>query len=348
VTGPAPRAPEPALRALGLGWLLLAAALAMGGLELWVRLQPPRPGDLVDRLHVYQQRPQDPPHLVAFGTCLGDALVPAVVEASWGAGVEVDSLTSRASTSLDWYLVMAGHLDQDPALRGIIVTFGLDDLSLRPSPWESQIMNLARWQDLPLLVRDTCSGPGCALELLLRRASMAYRYRGGLGYRLWAALGTRPPGARSVPARGPGPGNTDSVDGVMIPTGLADPGKATEVGFGWHSEGTWLEPDTDPYLWVRRMLALGQARGLPMYFVPLPANPTFQTNARGWADPDIRARTRSLITEGGGQVLDLGPLPDLDGSCFQDDVHFTAHGGEVMSRAIGQALATQVDPATLR
>ena len=158
-----------------------------------------RPPQLLPLVEKYQQT-RSGPHVVVFGTCLGDAMVPAVVEGEWSG--QVHNLSFRGSTALEWYLILSRYIEDSPDLKAIVVVVGGNDLDLRSSPWESQILDLAAWKDIPALARDGCASPACALELVARKLSFTYRIRPFIALRLWNLAGTDMPGIPKAPIRG--------------------------------------------------------------------------------------------------------------------------------------------------
>jgi len=367
--------PALALRPLSIFWLASVLLLACLLGELAVRQLYERPGHLMTVLANYETSASTlGPHVVSFGTCLGDAMVPDVVEKQWDAGIKVMNLGSRASTPLDWYLITWRRLAEDPNLKAIVVAFGPSDLTLRPSPWESHVMELATWRDLRTLIRYSCDSPSCAIEMILHRASAAYRMRGFLGNAFWDRLGIHPPGPKLPEALGPGPANLDgrarpaplepyrAPEGENAPAGEAVSGEKigmkvatfypgndlqTQVNpkgleLGWHAEESWMSRGRDPYIWIRLLMAAAKQRRIQVIFVPVPGNPARENELRGWYDPVGRSEIKAVVAAGGGTILDPSPIQGLEPQHYVDDVHYTAEGARVIAAGIGRALRAKL------
>ena len=341
---------------------MLATVLVSDRLALRLYHRPPQLMSLVQQ---YENR-KPGPHVVVFGTCLGDAMQPEAVQQTWKEG-KIYNLSFRGSTALEWYLILHHTIQASPDLAAVVVVMGGNDLHLKSSPWESQILDLATWGDLPDLIRDGCTTPGCAMELVARKASFTYRARAFLALQIWKLLRTELPGVPSMPINGQdavlnpdhlslaivegnneGSGKPAMKDAKgmmpgaqsgMVPSGMPVPPRTRKPpetsgnpqgtgGPDWHQASSWVEQDA--WFWTRKLIEEAKRRHLHLVFVPLPKNPTVR--APDWTE------ARTLITEGGAEFWDPGPVAGLGASDYQDDVHFTAGGLWKMGLALGQLL----------
>lgn len=332
--------------------MLLATLVASDVLVKRVYHQPPQLMSLVQQ---YEGRTEGP-HVVVFGTCLGDAMQPEAVQKTWPAG-RIYNLSFRGSTALEWYLILHHYIQNSPQLRAVVVVMGGNDLHLKSSPWESQILDLATWGDLPDLIRDGCNTPGCAVELVARKASFTYRARAFLALQFWKLWRAELPGVPSMPINGQdavlnanhlslaiveGNNQGAAVPGGKkppIPQGAAPnqpPPMGPNEGTGgpdWHGGSSWVEQDA--WFWTQKLMAEAKARNLRMVFVPLPKNPTVR--------PPDWSEAQRLIAAGGAEFWDPGTVAGLGASDYTDDVHFTQAGLWKMGLALGQLLSTRLN-----
>jgi hypothetical protein len=131
----------------------------------------------------------DERNLVILGTCLPEQHLHAdLLEAELGGGWVVYNLGNEATTPLDWHLVYTNRLPRD-RVDGLLLAYGARDLFADLPPWESRVTDIATWRQLPSLVEHGCETTECGLDLGLRLASVAWRYRTRLANRAWAGLG---------------------------------------------------------------------------------------------------------------------------------------------------------------
>jgi hypothetical protein len=322
-------------------FLIFAATLLVSDqLAEKIYHRPPQLMKLVDQ---YESRTPGT-HVVVFGTCLGDAMQPEAVEQTWQKG-KIYNLSFKGSTALEWYLILHHSIQNDPDLAAVVVVMGGNDLHLRSSPWESQILDLATWADLPDLMRNGCTTPGCAVELAARKASFTYRARAFLALQVWKSLRTDLPGIPSMPVNGQDavlnpehlslaiqesnnlPTADTSNPAMRLPNTDQTPAQETG-GPDWHAQSSWFERDAS--FWTRKLMEEARNRGLRIAFVPLPKNP--RVRAPDWTD------VRGLIAEGGGEFWDPGPVAGLGADDYLDDVHFNQGGLWKMGLALGQLL----------
>ncbi|MCB9742666.1 MAG: hypothetical protein H6741_11795 [Alphaproteobacteria bacterium] len=346
-------APSPT-RALPLRWLALAAVVALGGLELGVRALYSPPAPMLRKALAYQEAPHAREELIILGTCLPEQIIHPDELAKQLPDVDVHVLASPAATIRLFYLFLDNFLDGDEQIRAILVPYGRRDLTNLMAPWESQVMELAGWEDLPQLAEWACPGElECALEMGLRKASWTYRYRGYLANRFWYGLRTRPP----IPGWVLSPGAVDPKDSpeAAAPGGLqgqqgpgdhagpgAPPPQKGGAALGWERpEAELAEADPRRFVYLEALLDAARARGIRVVFTPLPERAAFSPGG-AHRNPEYEQRVAKTIQEGGGELLDLEKVPGLDGRHFEDDVHLNPEGQRLVTRAIGQALSEQL------
>ena len=376
--------PQPACekkgRWLGTAWLAACCVLALVLLEAAVVLGYEAPTRLQQKVGVYlDEVAAEKPHVVVFGTCVGMSAREEIVEQAWGAGVEVVNLSAEASTPLDWYLIASRSLKGASQLGAIVLAPAGEDLRLTPYPWSNQTLELLHWGDLPEVVRTACYTPSCAVEMALRRGWRSYRYRGFLGSMVWSGLGLQRPGRRAVAreASGAAPMNfrgevlrapqgairqPDSQRTRAAPRPRASQGQqpsqagppqasqaeqgrqASGFDMGWRQESSWLGSPPDEYHWFRKIVLLGQARGVPVILFPMPADPSRVHAHSGWQKPEQRQRIQTILSEGGAEVLDPGQVPELEASMFSEVVHIRDPGRPIISRVLGEQLRQRFPP----
>jgi lysophospholipase L1-like esterase len=300
----------------------LTIALSFAGMELLSHTVT-KPPQLMALVENYQKRSPGP-YTVVFGTCLGDAMVPEVVEQNWGAGISVHNLSFRGSTALEWYLILSRYIQEEADLKAITVVLGGNDMELRASPWESQAISLATWADLPSLIEDGCTTPSCAIELILRKASLAWRIRPYLALQVWKFLKTDMPGIPKMKQRG--------QEAVINSDHMALPAEEVAVssqGLGWNKESGWIDNQRDALYWLKKLIALAKERNVQIILIPLPKNPTHAQPS--WAPIE------DLAQQTGATLLLLG-VTGLTAQDYLDDVHFNKQGLDKVAAAIGAAL----------
>jgi hypothetical protein len=328
--------------------VLATIAALFAVLEVYARFGYERPDPLPERLAAYQRaQPTLGRHLVAFGTCLGDVFDPPEMRQAWGSSMPLANLSAPAIASMDWYLALSRVLASGAEVEGVLVAFSGDELAQNTSPWEGQVMEQVTWRDLGSLAEVACETPSCAVELGLRKLSVAYRYRGFLANRVWDLAQARLP-ALPAPTTGEGPVNVPDPGltrppGARHPTRPGDPPAPAAAGspavaqLGWRLEGSWFSAPDD-HVWARRMMAIAHARDIPIVFIVLPLNPDWALPIGGWGEPRDRERIRQMIRAGGGELIELDTR-GLGGRHFGNSTHFTAEGVTFVATAIGRALA---------
>lgn len=216
--------------------ILLALALATAlGLEAWARVAYRTQDGLLEKARRFSAEAREADrNLVILGTCLPAQHIQAHRLQANLDGWVVHNLGQEATNSLDWYLAYANEL---PASRvdAVIVAYGEHDLLTRISPWESRVLDLARWGDVPTLASHACDRPDCRTDLAMRKASVLWRNRIRLSNRLWLALGALPREAPLTPPVG------EDLDG--------------------------------PRYYLDALVASVRAHGTPLWFLPLPRRP---------------------------------------------------------------------------
>lgn len=239
--------------------LLLVATLA--GLDVWTRLsyQSGATG-LAAKAAAVNASKSVKPHLVVLGTCLpeqqilGDRLAARL-------GANVHNLGQAATSPLDWYFAYAHELDH-ARVDGLVLAYGANDLGVMSLPYESRVMDLARREDMALLVDEMCADDtACAADLYLRWAWPTWRYRIRIANRVWRALDALPESR----------GRREQ----SVVTGEA------------------------PLRYVRRLAAAARAEGVPVFFLPLPRNPAHPAPAdsRRGADAQIAREEGATVVE---------------------------------------------------
>lgn len=309
-------------------------ALTLLGAELGVRALYRAPAPMLDKARAYGAQPHgSEAELLVFGTCLPEQIIQTQ---SLGEqlGLRVSNLATPAGTARLFYLVLKHHVPEHAQVQGIVVPFGKRDLSKEMAPHESQVMALAPWSELPNLMRWACEGDSsCASELLLRKASYAYRNRGYIANKAWMTVGVREPipgymlspGAIAPPTDGPAP---------EVPVQTSSAEAEPELSLAG------LPEDLDPeFKYLVLFLQLAKSRGIPVTLVPLPARSDFEDGPA--PDPtqvDYEQRLRASVALGGGTLLQVDQIPGLSAADFTDDVHLSQAGRAKVTAALGQAM----------
>lgn len=338
------------VRPISLSTVAASVLLALTGLEIGVRelYEPPAP--MLRKAVQYQQAAHEGRELLILGTCLPEQILkPELLAKQIGPDVRVHILATPAAGAQLFTLVLRNYVPDNAKIAAIVVPYGRRDLTNEMPPWESQVMELASWGDVPGLIGETCDDAGCAAEILLRKASRAYRYRGWLANRFWFGVGSKPP----IPGFILSPGAVDpneGADGVVHNPGAPPPGPPQGTpgampppgGFGWERPDDGLaEEDPSRFVHLEAMLAEAKKRDLRVLFTPLP-----ERAAGGGRPPPNSAydrRVAEVIREGGGELLELSKIDGLGPQHFEDDVHLNAAGQQLVTLAIGAALARQLE-----
>ena len=295
------------------------------------------------------------PSVWIFGTCHGAGLNAKVVEEAWGGPTHVVNVGAAASTPVDWWVAQRAMFAEAesqglPLPEAIILAPAGADLMLSPSPWSSQTMELAGWDELLPILSATCTDLSCAAELSLRKASRLYRYRGYLGQLFWGAVG--------VPSPAPPPveGDTDGEDvaspnrfrgawlsrpaGAVRPSEeAAKPGNRLDAA-RWRLSGSLpgLQPTVDPYHWTRQIEAEAEAHGVQTLFYMIPPRPGA---GREREVAHHRAELAALAAQIGAEVVGGGPIEALNADHYFDDQHLLNTAQHIVAEDLGAALATR-------
>lgn len=214
--------------------LVLATAVS---LEVWTRAVYRTHDGLLEKARRFTATARDADkNLVVLGTCLpAQHLRTAELQAQLGGGWVVHNLGNEATNTLDWYLAYANEL---PATKvdAVVLGYGEHDLLARISPWESRVLDLTTWGDVPELADFACQQAECRTDLAMRKASVFWRNRIRVSNMIWLALGALP---REAP---------------LTPPVSDDDGTA-------------------PQHYLDRLVAAVRDDGIPLYFLPLPARP---------------------------------------------------------------------------
>lgn len=220
-------------RPLPAALVVLLAVLSVAGVEVWTRLSYKTRDGLLEKAHRFTEtaRPEDN-NLVILGTCLPEQHINAdLVEARLGGGWVVHNLGNQATSTLDWQLTFRNGLPLD-RVDGLVIATGARDLTALIRPWESRVLDLATWRDLPDLSRYVCADAECTTDLALRTVSKTWRYRARIANRVWKFLGALTSGGANMPP--PVAGQTEKAAMAYLARLLAD-AKA-------HDIPTWLLP----------------------------------------------------------------------------------------------------------
>ena len=326
------------LRPLQLKWSAALTVIALCSLELGVATAYDAPTPMLDKANEYNSLEHgEHQELLILGTCLPEQIIQRdLLEKTLG-DVKAYNLATPAGTTRLMYLTMLHHVPEEAQVKAVVVPYGKRDLTKMMAPYESQVMELATWEDLPELTEWACDGDKtCTTEMVLRKASRAYRYRGYLANWFWQSLGSKPPipgyvlspGAVSPPAlEGPPP---DSMPG--------DP-----------SAGPDWAPKVDPgqndanFTYLEALLELADERDIRMVFVPLPERSVLDDSGDRPPPEPHEARyqesLKGVILNGGGELIDVYSIPSLTHLDFEDDVHLNPRGRHLVTVAIGKALA---------
>ncbi|MCB9777270.1 MAG: hypothetical protein H6742_01735 [Alphaproteobacteria bacterium] len=344
---------------------LLALALATaGGLEWAVARHYDAPVPALLKARAYRAQAMEPgPQLIVMGTCLPEQTIDLdELARQLGGGTRTLNLAAPATGPRVWALTVDEWIPEGADVRAIVVPYGHHDPTIVLAPWESQAVDVAGWDDMPFLVRNSCTGPACASDLVLRKASKAYRYRQRLANALWAAVGARPPedGPVGGPHAGPGEGGPADIadharidatgapiQGREVAEGAALPAEVSAAGLGWAAADDavdWSQDDLATFLWFDDFLARAQARGIPVILVPLPLRSDLLPRRRP-PSPDgraYRARLLEAVDRYGARHFELGADIGLTPEMFEDEVHVGAEGRRLITRALADRLREEL------
>ncbi len=328
------------LRPLGAGAVALVLAGTFGVLEAGVGLAYDAPSPMVDKASGYAAgvtgQTRD---VLVVGTCLAEQIIdPIQLGRQLGSDVVVHDLSTPAGSVLLWTLALKNHVPAQADVALVLLPYGDSDLRTRMNPWESQVMDLAAWRDLPLLAELSCEEAGCVSELVLRKASRAFRYRGYLANWFWHTLGTK-----SLSRVAGQDALTQAREGGRAVRPEELPGQAT-AGLGWQtgsgpSPGAGTEDIRFDDLQV--LLALAQDRGWPLMFADLPMRPDQRDDYWLKQRADARRQTSDFVEAGGGAHRSLAEVPGLRREHFTDEVHVSMEGGRLITTQLAR-LAKQV------
>ncbi len=305
--------PLPVLVTLGL---VLATGVA---LELGVSQLYEAPTPMLDKSIEYNSLPHTEPEVVIFGTCLPEQILQLYL-LEQELGMTSYNLATPAGTSRLMYLVLKNHIPEDSNVQAIVVPYGKRDLTKLMAPYESQVMEIAAWDDIPQLIDWACKDPECETEMWARKSSRAYRYRGYLANRFWQGIGSKPP----IPGYVLSPG-------AVMPEGVGKepPPNQTGGGAGGRQAG---DSDTD-LRYLAAFLELARDRGIPVVLTPLP-----ERSHVGKGSPPESKEMRALFDETGAIYLNVGAVDGLSAGHFEDDVHLNSQGRVLVTKAIGEAV----------
>ena len=306
--------------------VLATVALVVGtavALEVGVTQLYDAPTPMLDKTVEYNSIAHEAPEVLIFGTCLPEQILQREL-LEQELGMVTYNLATPAGTSRLMYLVLKNHIPRDANVQAIVVPYGKRDLTKLMAPYESQVMEIAAWDDLPQLIEWACEDSECEAEMWTRKGSRAYRYRGYLANRFWQGIGSKPP----IPGYILSPGAVLPDDAGSAPP--PQPG-----GSGLKRQAG--DSDTD-LRYLRAFLELAAERGIPVVLTPLP-----ERQHVGVGTPVDTQGMETLFEETGATYLNIGLIPELHKGHFEDDVHLNAQGRAVVTTAIGAALKEHLE-----
>lgn len=290
--------------------VLLALVATAYALEWAVTQRFVPPASLRERaLAVQRSAAADPgpERVVVFGTCLAArALEPRALRGGLGADWDVHVLGTEGTGAVDWALTTRNLLPLD-AVDAIVVAWTAGDLQNQVSPWESRMVDLATWRDVPDLGRHACEDLDCAVEVGLRKASYVYRWRGFLAARLWSALGIRRSGWLTL-------AGLQHRDEVI----QAQHTPAHEAGVAF---------------WLRDLVATARGRGVKVVFARIPLQGELVAPTLGVGDPG--GRLLAVAVDAGALAVSI---PGVDASLYETSSHLGREGATALSRHLGEVL----------
>jgi hypothetical protein len=308
-------------------------------LEIGVTLAYDAPSPMVDKAKGYAAQVDGSTRdVLVVGTCLAEQLIdPAQLGRQLGTEVVVHDLSTPAGSVLLWTLALKNYVPPEADVALVLLPYGASDLRTRMNPWESQVMDLAGWRDLPLLAELSCTEAGCRSELVLRKASRTFRYRGYLANWFWHKLGTKSMSrVAGQDALSQARAGGRELDPGSVP---ADPTR----GLGWQGGQPRTDPGTKEIRFddLQVLLDLAQERGWKLLFSDLPVRP--DPRDPYWVRQRRKARsaTKKFVEAGGGYHLSLAEVPGLQRDHFTDDVHVSMDGGRLITSQLAR-LARQV------
>ena len=240
-------------------WVLLTAVLTVIALEgvIWMMHQP---SPIARRMVAAASSPgaRATRDVFMFGSChVDDLLSASVIQAQLGQGFKLHNITADGTSPMDWNLVLANllRLNSSPGAGEagvVVVPYGPRDLIVSVYPWESQVMDLARWSDMPQLLDLTCTSLGCQTDMLLRKAWLTYRYRGLISKWFWTAMASEDPaqtplmpGGLPHPERFGGPQPCKELDRGVAKIVPVDPSPGSGKPRRGVALGSWGGPQAD-------------------------------------------------------------------------------------------------------
>lgn len=313
---------------------LLVMALTLFGAEEAVRrLVPPPGGDILHRAREHARQAGSPgkPEILILGSCLPEQVMDMRgLHAALADRYELYQLGTATGTPLMWTVMLDAYVPRPEDVAAVVVPYGWGDLSRKTVPWESHLMQLARWRDLPLIVREECTDVDCAVEVSLQKVSWLYRYRAWLSQALRQRLAER---LAERQAQGPGP----------APAGRPGERYIAEGAGMWAAhEG----PARDPFATLDTFLAHAEARGIRVFLTPLPTREDIAGQAGTHpGQAQTLARERASAEAHGARLVPFPAVPGLLPAHFEDEVHVGEPGRRLITAALAEALPRWIDEA---
>lgn len=316
--------------------LVLAGALGtLVGFEAWARTAYAAPTRLDAHTVAFTEGARDDQtNIVVFGTCLGERFLDAAALTSEGEpDWRVWNLSAAATGPIDWALVVRNRLDS----RADVIVFLLTDgeLAAHALAWESQVMDVASWSDLPDILTTTCGGGAdCNVDYGARFLLHTVRYRERIGNRAWAALGA---GKASRAPPPPGLGGTPGAKtaGLGVPSGPGTAGGAPPSTDGPapappdRIAAAYADTQSSSF-WLERAFADAREAGIPTAVLALP-------RLSGSYDRRALTTLERLARAGGATWTPPFTLASAD---YEDPAHPNADGARHAAPHLAAAIRT--------
>jgi len=332
-----PRAGEPRTRAPWGAVGMLAAAMAVEG---FVSRRPLDFTDYVALSWYHSREAAGGPDGRAAILCLGDSLVktgllPSVLERRLGrSAYNLAVLGAQAPTS---FFLLRRALESGARPEAIVVDFHPDVLVASPrssAPYWTDLTDLRDELDLTWSALD----PTLTAIVGWARPLPSYRGRDAIREAIRAALlGIGPPSRAN---------RLEFDRRLRLDRGAAVvPGRKKAPGasaFGPPKKARWA-PRPVHVAYVRRLLALAESRGIPVFWVITPTTPAWQAHREQiGADGPYERFVRSMQVRFPNVVVIDGRHAGYDASVFFDATHLDGRGATVLTVAVADVLSDRL------
>ena len=135
------------------GWALaLVALLTLVAADQAIRRSYHPQGDIRQRAlsYVRHEGAADERDLLIMGSCLPEQMMDlGRLQQRLSVDHQVFQLGTASGTGLMWTVLLKGYVPDPAKVDAILIPFGSSDLIRRNVPWESHLMGLASWADVP-------------------------------------------------------------------------------------------------------------------------------------------------------------------------------------------------------